>query len=260
MKQRQGEAKEDTFFHPLSFILHPQLFILRPSSFILRGTMDDRVLPPRSFALTAATFEGALVPVAVGLGWLLNQPPLETLRWDPVGLMLGPLLALPPLALVLVCIRWPVWPFADIRRVVEQMLVPLFRQWTVAEMAIIALLAGLGEEVLFRGFLQAAITQWTASNAASVGWHSPALPAWMAVVVVGAVFGMAHGITLGYALLAGVIGLYIGWLWMLTGSLIIPITIHAVYDFLALLYLVKLKGSAGEAGGGESANQEKFNQ
>ncbi len=47
---------------------------------------------------------------------------------------------------------------------------------------------------------------------------------------------------------------------MLTDSLTVPITIHAVYDFLALLYLVKLRASAGEAGGGDSAIQEKFNQ
>ena len=62
--------------------------------------MDYNSLPPKNFALTAAIFEGALVFVAVGLGWLLNQPALETFRWKPVGLVLGPLLALPPLAIL----------------------------------------------------------------------------------------------------------------------------------------------------------------
>ena len=31
---------------------------------------------------------------------------------------------------------------------------------------------------------------------------------------------------------------------MLTDSLIVPIAAHAVYDFLALLYVVKIRGSA----------------
>ena len=217
-------------------------------------------LPPRDFALTAAAFEGALAVVAVALGWLVDQPPMETLRWDPVGLALGALLALPPLALVLVGMQWPVWPFSDVRRVADQMLVPLFGRWTVGEMAIVALLAGLGEEMLFRGVLQAAIAQWTSNNAAAAGWHVPVLSAWVALIVAALVFGMAHGITVGYAVLAALIGLYLGWIWMITGSLIVPITVHAVYDFLALLYLVKVRGLAGGEGGEESAIQEKFNQ
>jgi uncharacterized protein len=44
-----------------------------------------------------------------------------------------------------------------------------------------------------------------------------------------------------YAMLAGVIGLYLGWLWMATGELLLPIAVHALYDFLALVYLVKIR-------------------
>ncbi len=222
--------------------------------------MAEKTTPPPNFALTAALFEGAMAPLAIGLGWLLDQPPLETLHWNPIGVAVGALVALPPLAVVLACVRWPVWPFADIRRVVDNMLVPLFRQFSVAEMAIISLLAGLGEEMLFRGVFQAGIARWTSSDGPSLAAQGDTASAWFAVVVVAILFGLAHGINFAYAVLAGVIGLYLGWLWMLTDSLIVPITAHAVYDFLALLYVVKIRGSDGRVGGAGSATQEKFNQ
>jgi len=50
-----------------------------------------------------------------------------------------------------------------------------------------------------------------------------------------------HTITPAYALLAALIGLYLGGIWMATDNLLVPITIHAVYDFLVLLYLIKTR-------------------
>jgi hypothetical protein len=222
--------------------------------------MDDNSLPPKNFALTAAIFEGALVFVAVGLGWLLNQPPLETFHWIPGGLMLGPLLALPMLAIVLVGIRWSFWPFSAIRRVVDEMLVPLFRQFTLGEMAIISLLAGLGEEMLFRGVFQASVARWTGGIGPGVPWHAGAASGWFALGVVAVLFGLVHSVNLGYALLAGLIGLYLGWIWMLSDNLAVPMAAHAVYDFLALVYLVKIRDCAGRADGADSAMQGKSNQ
>ena len=140
------------------------------------------------------------------------------------------------------------------------MLVPLFRQFSVAEMAIISLLAGLGEEMLFRGVFQAGIARWTSGDGPSLAAQADTASAWFAVVVVAILFGLAHGVNFAYAVMAGVIGLYLGWLWMLTDSLIVPITAHAVYDFLALLYVVKIRGSDGRVGDANSATQGKFNQ
>jgi len=40
-----------------------------------------------------------------------------------------------------------------------------------------------------------------------------------------------------YALLAGVVGLYLGGLYLLTGNLLVPIVVHALYDVVALGYL-----------------------
>ena len=54
-------------------------------------------------------------------------------------------------------------------------------------------------------------------------------------------FGLAHSVTRTYAILATIIGLYFGWLWLATGNLLVPITTHAVYDFLALVYFVRIR-------------------
>ena len=42
-------------------------------------------------------------------------------------------------------------------------------------------------------------------------------------------------------MLAGLFGLYLGALWLLTGNLLVAIAAHAVYDFFALLYLVRFQ-------------------
>jgi len=52
-------------------------------------------------------------------------------------------------------------------------------------------------------------------------------------------FGAAHWLTLSYALLAGVIGVYLGVVFLLTENLLIPITAHALYDVVALSVLAR---------------------
>ena len=67
--------------------------------------------------------------------------------------------------------------------------------------------------------------------------YGPALGLTAAAII----FGLLHGMTVTYAILAGVIGLYLGVIWLLTGNLLVPITVHALYDFLALVILLKAK-------------------
>jgi len=52
-------------------------------------------------------------------------------------------------------------------------------------------------------------------------------------------FGLAHLVTPTYALLAGIIGAYLGTLVFVTGDLFAPILSHALYDYVALRYLVR---------------------
>jgi membrane protease YdiL (CAAX protease family) len=186
--------------------------------------------------ILAIGVEGGLAVLALLVGRVLHQPPLETLSADPVAALVG-LVATAPLVLAFFAmIRWPVGPLAGIRRFSTEILCPVLAPCTVADLGVIAVLAGLGEEMLFRGALQGALTRGTGP--------------WVALAIASMLFGIVHAVTPSYAVLATLMGAYLGWLWQLTGNILTPIVVHALYDFVALYYLL--------AGPGRSlwANQE----
>jgi membrane protease YdiL (CAAX protease family) len=187
--------------------------------------------PPKYFAFTAAAFEGSLVGVAMVLGWLLGQTPLRTFRFDLQDSAVGIAATLPPLGLFWLCLKMPWRPFRTIAQIVDETLTPLFRDCRMPQLLVIATLAGMGEEMLFRGVLQAAVADEIG------GPHG----VWLGLLVAAFLFGLLHPITPTYAVLAGLIGLYLGWLWLASGNLLLPILVHALYDFLALAYLVKVR-------------------
>ena len=186
----------------------------------------------KHFALMAAVFEGSLILAAIALGWLLDAPPLKTFQFNVQGVCVGLAATLPPLAVFWLCLKCPWRPLAKISRIMNEMIVPLFRECRLVELAIIAALAGVGEEMLFRGVVQAAVMQKIAGPGG----------VWFGLLGAAVLFGLLHLITPTYAILAGLIGLYFGWLWLACGNLLAPITAHGAYDFLALLYLTRAGG------------------
>jgi hypothetical protein len=188
-------------------------------------------MPEKHFAFTAAAFEASLVVAAIFLGWLLGTPPLATLRFDSFSAAYGIAGTLPMLAVFWLCLQCPLKPFMEITRVLDESIVPLFRSCGFMEIAIIAVLAGIGEEMLFRGVLQAAVAQ-------EIGGQRGI---WLGLLISAVLFGLMHPITPAYAILAGLIGLYLGGLWLASGNLLSPVIAHGLYDFLAIVYLSKAK-------------------
>lgn len=193
--------------------------------------MDDsnNDQPSTSLLLPAVAFEGALAVLAVFLGWLIGRNPLQSMHWVAADAGLAAAAALIPLAILIPCIFYPVGPLSALLRTVEETLVPLFAGCGILDLAIISLLAGLGEEMLFRPIVQQSLAELIGGP-------------WMGLVGAAVLFALAHWITTTYAVIAGLIGLYLGWLWMVTGNLLVPIVTHAVYDFVVLVYLVKIRG------------------
>lgn len=109
--------------------------------------------------------------------------------------------------------------------VVEERIGPFLAGATPLDLVLAAVLAGLGEEALFRGVFQDALT-------------GP-VPAWAALLLASALFGAAHWVTTTYAALAALVGLYLGLLYLITGNLLAPIVTHAAYDVVALAVLAR---------------------
>ena len=186
--------------------------------------MNQRQPETRNITPMAAGFEASLAIVAIGLGWLLGVNPLETLTWKPAAMGWGVAAAVPLFVMLWLIVKFPRGPFRKLIDVVDTLLLTMFHGASLAELAVVALMAGIGEELLFRGVVQTALAQWTASPSA-------------AVLVAGVLFGLIHSVTRTYAALAAVVGVYLGWVWLATGNMLAPVVAHAVYDFGALWYL-----------------------
>ncbi len=130
---------------------------------------------------------------------------------------------------LLLGLRWTVTtrinPVRRLVNLVMEQLGPVLASSSAAELALLAILAGTAEEFLFRGVIQVGLAQL--------------LPEGIALVVASAAFGLAHFVTPTYAALAAGAGLYLGAVYLLQGNLLVPIVAHALYDFMALLYLVR---------------------
>ena len=64
---------------------------------------------------------------------------------------------------------------------------------------------------------------------------------WAGLAGASLLFGLAHFLTVSYAMLASLVGLYLGVLLLLSGNLLVPIVVHALYDLIALIVLIRLE-------------------
>jgi len=110
-------------------------------------------------------------------------------------------------------------------REVKDKIVPIFLDSTISDLAAISVVAGIGEEALFRGVIQAALSEWLNPSTG--------------LLIASALFGLGHLLTPAYGVLAGLLGLYLGGLFMAFENLLLVMVVHGVYDFLTLVYLMR---------------------
>lgn len=177
--------------------------------------------------LLACLFKLALLGAAALLGWLSDKPLLGNFHWTPRDAVVGALAASPPLVLFWWTLRSQKTTLAEIRGFLENIVRPIFGPWSLLQLAVISFLAGLCEESLFRGVIQARL-------ASSVG----PMPA---IFLASLLFGLCHFVNWAYATVAAVIGFYLGLIWQFTGNLLPPIGAHALYDFAALVYFLRIR-------------------
>ena len=174
--------------------------------------------------LALTLLEASLAPLALGLGWLLGTPPLARFAWSGRAAAMGVVAAVPMLVLLALSLRWPIGPLRRIRRFFDAEVRPVLGDRGPGDLALISLAAGVGEELLFRGVIQAALSRW--------------LGTWAGLGVASLLFGLVHSITPAYAVIAALLGIYLGGVWMVSGNLLTVIVAHALYDFIALRLLL----------------------
>lgn len=182
----------------------------------------------------AIAFEGGALLLALTLGWLWGTPALGRLRssWAAAGQ--GAMASLPLLVGLLWVSRsrWP--PIVRLRRTVDEVVDHLFAGSTLLDLAVISALAGAGEEALFRGFVQTAIAEVSGTG--------------VGVMVAALLFGLTHFISPSYAAYATLVGVYFGFLLNASDNLLVPVLAHALYDFIALAFLIRSRRKEPSAG------------
>jgi hypothetical protein len=188
------------------------------------GDSIEPAIRPGRFLALALGFEFGLGVLAIALALVFGLRPWAAMGWDGWTLPLALAATLPMLALLPLVQRSKADWAARLRRLVEDNIVPLFaglRGWAVA---LIALSAGIGEELLFRGVIQDGLA----------GAAGPVI----ALAVASLLFGLAHAVTPAYFVLATLMGVYLGGVYLATGNLLVVILAHFLYDWVALTWLL----------------------
>jgi uncharacterized protein len=188
-----------------------------------------------SFLRLAVTGEAGLLLPAWALARWLDLSPFQDLEPIVPSLLWGALATLP----LLLGLAWMLAstspPIRRLVALVVEQIGPLLVPLSVLQLALLAAVAGFSEEVLFRGVIQVGLERW--------------LPPGGALLAASFLFGLVHFASRAYAVLAAVMGLYLGILYLVQGSLLAPIVTHALYDFVALLCVsARYRSSARPAG------------
>jgi membrane protease YdiL (CAAX protease family) len=153
------------------------------------------------------------------------------ISWSATGYAL--LLCIPMLVMLFFFDRSRWEPMARFRREIAEKVMPIFANCKWPDLALIAFFAGVGEELFFRGWLQGGLT-----NTFEVV---------LGILIASAIFGLLHYLSTTYAFYAFLTGVYLGVIYHATGNLYVVMVIHALYDFIALVYLVRMgKGASPE--------------
>lgn len=174
--------------------------------------------PRLKLLLLTLLVEGAVLAAALVLAAFFEIrlfPITENLFRD---ILLGALWTLFPLALFIFALsakaaRLPL--LRSLRRIVLTDIKEVISSARLIDLFLISAVAGFAEELLFRGVIQVKFGIFAASI----------------------IFGLLHFISLGYVIIATIMGFYIGVLFSLYGSLLIPVGLHFLYDLGALVYL-----------------------
>ena len=178
-----------------------------------------------NFFKQACIFEGSLTGLALVLGWLADINPFASLYFSETAFLHGIIATLPIFMIFLALYQLNIKSLTKIKTLLLDMLGPVLLRYHWTDLLILAAIAGISEEILFRGVIQP--------------WMESSWGMLTGLIVSSILFGLAHAVTLLYFLLATLMSAYLGLLLDIDTSrnLLIPIVTHGFYDFLAFLVI-----------------------
>ena len=99
-------------------------------------------------------FEASLFLVAVVLAWIFAIPLRHHGAWNGEGLVIGLTSSLPMISMFFWLLQSKWQPSVRIREMMDTTILPIFKGFSTLQLGILACVAGISEEVLFRAVIQ----------------------------------------------------------------------------------------------------------
>jgi membrane protease YdiL (CAAX protease family) len=189
--------------------------------------MDNSPINEQNFFRVACYFEGSLLIIAFVIGWFVDINPFANLYFSEMAVFYGIVGTIPMFIFFMALYQIQINSFQEVKRALLDTLAPNMVRLHWTDLFILAAIAGFTEEVLFRGTIQ----PWLES---SWGMNT-------GLIASNVIFGLVHAVTPMYAVLAALVGIFLGLSMDYGGdrNLLTPIIIHGLYDFLAFLVIVQ---------------------
>jgi len=199
-----------------------------------RSIMSGMFSPAMMMTVAAVQIEGGLAVLAIAIAWVFGIPLREMFVFETFSVLIALVATVPMLVFCRLVYLLPLKAVEFTRRFMQSVYRDFIRHCSVTQLSLVAIMSGIGEELLFRGVLQTSIT-----NACGGGtWGLAA-----GIVITSVLFGIVHPINKLYVFLCFIFGIYLGLIFVWSGNnLIIPIIIHALYNFVIFLAMPRMVG------------------
>ena len=170
-------------------------------------------------------YELAFMICAVLWGRFFKHPMFADFRLTLNAVIIGVLATIPLLTFFIWASKSKIPVLVHHRTLMDSLMPFVLGGWSVIQLVILSLAAGVAEEALFRDAIQGGLAERIGTP--------------FAIILASALFGASHMLTWTYGILAALIGVYLGVLYVLTGNLLAPMITHFLYDAVFLIWSLK---------------------
>ena len=204
-----------------------------------RSDMPGLFSPAMMMTAAAVQVEGGLAILAIVIAWFAGIPLRDMFIFETFPVLIALVAIVPMLVFCRFVYVLPLKTVEFTRRFLQSVYCDFIRHCSVTQLLLVAIMSGIGEELLFRGVIQTSMTN-------AFGGETRGLA--IGIVLTSLLFGVVHPINKLYVFLCFVIGIYLGLLFVWFGNnLVVPVIMHALYNFILFLALPQMIGFSTEA-------------